>query len=196
MKYLIIAAVAAAGLGLAAPAMAQAVAEPTLTQPQGYLNLGYTYLNPYGRDLGEVFGRGGLRFSKWWGVEAEVGGGVMGNHYATGPSINSRVNLSEGIQGAGYAVGYVPLMNGKVDLIGRVGYGQTQLQIRSDVGSSGNNANVNKTVASWNYGAGAQYMVTDKSGLRVDYTRRDFQAKGFDNPHDADTYSVSFVHKF
>lgn len=198
MKSIIIAAVAVAAVGAAAPALAQTT-EPTLMHPQGYVNLGYTYLNPYGHDLGEVFGRGGLRFGKWWGVEAEAGGGVLGNHFATGPGINSRVNLSEGIQVAGYAVGYVPLpvMGGnKLDLIARVGYGQTPLQIRSDVGASGNNPDVTKTIASVNYGAGLQYAMNEKDGLRFDYTRRDFQYKGVDNPHDMDTYSISFVHKF
>jgi outer membrane immunogenic protein len=199
MKSFIIAAVAVAGVAASAPAFAQTATEPTRTHPQGYLNLGYTYLNPYGHDLGEVFGRGGLRFGHWWGVEAEAGGGVLGNHFATGPGVNSRVNLSEGIQVAGYAVGYVPLpvMGGnKLDLLARVGYGQTPLQIRSDVGQSGNNPDVTKTLASVNYGAGLQYAMNSRDGVRFDYTRRDFQYKGVDNPHDTDTYSVSFVHKF
>lgn len=201
MKSLIIAVAAAAGVGMAAPALAQTATttDPTLTHPQGYLNLGYTYLNPYGHDLGEVFGRGGLKFSRWWGVEGEVGGGVLGNHFATGPGINSRVNLSEGIQTAIYGVGYVPLpvMGGdKLELLARVGYGETPLRIRSDVGSSDLNANRTLTVANWNYGAGLQYALNGKDGLRFDYTRRDFQFKGPDNPKDMDTYSIAFVHKF
>ena len=197
MKSLIIAAVAVAGASLAAPAFAQTT-DPTLTHPQGYLNLGYTYLNPYGHDLGEVFGRGGLKFSRWWGVEGEVGGGVIGNHFATGPTTASRVNLSEGIQSAIYGVGYVPLpvFGDRLELLGRVGYGETPLLIRSDVGSSSNNPNVSKTVASWNYGGGLQYSLNHRDGIRFDYTRRDFQDKGSDNPHDVDTYSVAFVHKF
>ncbi|MEI9890168.1 MAG: outer membrane beta-barrel protein [Caulobacteraceae bacterium] len=106
------------------------------------------------------------------------------------------MNLSEGIQVAGYGVAYLPLMGDKLDLLARVGYGSTPLQITSDVGSASDNANVTKTLASVNYGAGAQYMLNGKDGLRFDYTRRDFQYKGPDNPKDADTYSVSFVHKF
>ncbi|MEI9890167.1 MAG: hypothetical protein WDN45_05655 [Caulobacteraceae bacterium] len=82
MKSLIIATVAVAAIGVAAPAMAQSV-DPTPTHPQGYLNLGYTYLNPMAATLGEVFGRGGLRMGRYWGVEGEFGGGVMGNHFAT-----------------------------------------------------------------------------------------------------------------
>jgi opacity protein-like surface antigen len=200
MKSLIIAAVAAAGVAMAAPAFAQTTtSEPTLTHPDGYVNLGYTYLNPYGHDLGELFGRGGLKFSRWWGVEGEVGGGVIGNHFATGPGLNSRVNMGEGIQAAVYGVGYLPLPvfgGDKLDLLGRVGYGETPLQIRSDVGSSDANANVTKTVVSWNYGAGLQYKLNGKDGIRFDYTRRDFQAPGSDNPHDMDTYSIALVHKF
>ena len=195
MKSLIIAAVAVAGVSVAAPALAQD-GPPTLTQPQGYVNLGYTYLNPYNRDLGELFGRGGLKFSRYWGVEGEFGGGVFGNHFATGPSANSRVNLSEGIQAAGYAVGYLPLpiLGGdKVDLLARVGYGETPLTVRSDV-AGGPQGTID--VASVNYGAGAQYMVTRKDGLRFDYTRRDFQFRDPTNPHDIDTYSVSYVRKF
>ena len=135
MKSLIIVATAIASIGMAAPAFAQTTtAEPTLTNPQGYLNLGYTYLNPYGHDLGEVFGRGG--------------------------------------------------------------YGETPIEVRSDVGPSGSNANRSITVANWNYGAGLQYTMNRKDGLRFDYTRRDFQYKGADNPKDMDTYSVAFVHKF
>jgi len=200
MKSLIIAAVAIASVGITAPAFAHTTTiEPTLTQPQGYLNLGYTYLNPYGHDVGELFGRGGVKFSRYWGVEAEVGGGVLGNHLATGPGINSRVNLSEGIQSAVYGVGYLPLPvfgGDKLELLGRVGYGETPLSIRSDVGPSGNNANRTLTVANWNYGAGLQYALNGKDGLRFDYTRRDFQFKGPDNPKDMDTYSIAFGHKF
>lgn len=203
MKSLFIAAFAVASAGVAAPAFAQTATttttEPTLTQPQGYLNLGYTYLNPYGHDLGELFGRGGLKFSRYWGVEGEIGGGVLGNHFATGRGINSRVNLSEGIQSAIYGVGYLPLPvfgGDKLELLARVGYGETPLKTRSDVGPSANNSNSQITVANWNYGAGLQYALNGKDGLRFDYTRRDFQYKGPDNPKDMDTYSVAFVHKF
>jgi outer membrane immunogenic protein len=202
MKSVIISAVAVAGVCVAAPALAQTTApttEPTLSNPQVYLNLGYTYLNPYGHDLGELFGRVGAKLGRWWGVEGEAGGGVLGNHFATGPGINSRVNLSEGIQTAIYGVGYLPLpvLGGdKLELLARAGYGETPLTIRSDVGPHDNTLNNTVTVASWNYGAGMQYALNGKDGLRFDYTRRDFQDRGPDNPHDLDTYSIAFVHKF
>ena len=50
------------------------------------------------------------------------------------------------------------------------------------------------TSHSVNYGGGAQYMLTGKDGIRVDYTRRDFQEKNA--PKDDDTWTVSYVRKF
>lgn len=194
MKSIIIAAIAVAGVGASAPAFAQDQAGPTLSQPQGYLNLGYTYLNPYGHDLGEITGRAGLRPGRYWGVEGEFGGGVLGNHY-TAPT-GGRVSLSEGIDAAGYVVGFLPLMHDKLDLLARVGYGETPLTIRSDTGPSSTAANSAHIVTSWNYGAGAQYMFNARNGLRFDYTRRDFQAPGFDNPVDVNTYAISYVRRF
>ena len=192
MKSLSIAAIAVSSLGAAAPAFAQDQAAPSLEHPQGYLNLGYTYLNPYGRDLGEITGRGGLRLGRYWGVEGEFGGGVIGNHFAD--ASGRRANLSEGLQASAYAVGYLPLMGDKLDLLARVGYGGTALSTHNDAGVAA--LDTNHTVASWNYGAGAQYMLDGKNGVRFDYTRRDFQAPGLDNPKDTNTYAVSYVRKF
>ena len=199
MKSLIIAALATAGVSAAAPALAQTApeTEPTLTAPQGYVTLGYTYLNPYGRDLGELTGRMGLRFSKWWGVEGEVGGGILGNHFGVN---GTRANLGEGIDTAVYGVIYapfsLPFMHGKIDFLARGGYGETPLQTRLDAPSTGATNNSTISAASWNYGAGVQYALDGKNGVRFDYTRRDVQAVGFDNPKDFDTYSFSLVHRF
>lgn len=197
MKSLMIAAVAVAGIAGAAPAFAQDAtsSEPTLMHPQPYASLGYTYLNPYGHDLGELQGRIGAKMSRYWGVEGELGGGVIGNHFSAGPA-DTRVNLHEGLQDSIYGVGYLPLMHDKIDLIGRVGYGQSQFVATPDARAEGDVSHHPQTVVSWNYGAGAQYNLTRKDGIRFDYTRRDFQAKGVDNPKDTDTYSVSFVRKF
>ena len=109
------------------------------------------------------------------------------------------MNLSEGIQSAIYGVGYLPLPvwgGDKLELLARAGYGETPFAVRSDVGPSSANANSQITVANWNYGAGMQYALNGKDGVRFDYTRRDFQARGEDNPKDLDTYSVAYVHKF
>ena len=195
MKSIYIAAIAALGMGAAAPALAQDQAGPTLQHPQAYINLGYTYLNPDDHDVGELTGRVGLKLGRYWGVEGEIGGGMLGTHFADSTG-GPRSSFSEGITPAGYLVGYLPLMGDKVNLLARVGYGETPLTTRTDAfaGAPGSVSSI--TAVSWNYGVGAQYMLDNKNGLRVDYTRRDFQAPGLDDPKDVNSYAVSLVHKF
>ena len=196
MKSIYIAAIAAISMGAAAPAFAQDQAGPTLAHPQAYVNLGYTYLNPDDHDVGELTGRAGLRLGRYWGVESEFGGGVLGTHYTD--ANGNRDSFSEGVSVAGYGVGYLPLpvLGGKLDLLARIGYGETPLSIRTDSTTGGPVVASNMTSASLNYGAGFQYMMDGKNGLRFDYTRRDFQAAGVDNPQDVNTYAVSLVHRF
>jgi opacity protein-like surface antigen len=195
MKSLIIAAAFAAGLGAAAPVFAQDVAGPTLTKPQPYASLGYTYLSPYGHDLGELQGRLGAKFSPYWGVEGEIGGGIAGNHFSNGPQ-NTRVGLTERLEDAIYGVGYLPLAHDRFELLARVGYGDSQFVAAPDALPNGLANHHGVTVASWNYGGGAIYNFTPKDAVRFDYTRRDFQDVGLDNPRDIDTYAISYVRKF
>ena len=100
MKSIYIAAIAAISMGAAAPAFAQDQAGPTLAHPQAYVNLGYTYLNPDDHDVGELTGRAGLRLGRYWGVESEFGGGVLGTHYTD--ANGNRDSFSEGVSVAGY----------------------------------------------------------------------------------------------
>jgi outer membrane immunogenic protein len=181
MKSLMIAVFSVASVAVAAPAMAQ-----TLANPQAYVNLGYTYLNPNDRDLGEITGRAGLRLSPYYGVEGELGGGVFGNRFTTRGG--QHATLTEGITPSAYGVVYYPLMQGRIDLLARAGYSETPLTLKTDTGSF---TNISHSI---NYGVGAQYMQDAKNGVRVDWTRRDFQEPNA--PKDDDTYAVSLVHKF
>lgn len=194
MKSIYIAAIAALGMGAAAPALAQEQAGPTLEHPQAYVNLGYTYLNPDNHDVGELTGRAGLRLGRYWGVESEFGGGILGTHYTDGSG--NRDSFGEGVAVAGYGVGYLPLMGDKLNLLARIGYGETPLTTRIDSLPGGPGFESTMTAASVNYGAGLQYMVNSKNGVRFDYTRRDFQAAGVNNLPDVNTYAVSYVHRF
>jgi outer membrane immunogenic protein len=185
MKSLIIATAAMAGFAMAAPAFAQDQAAPSISSPQGYMNMGYTGTDPNGHAIGEITGRAGLRMGRFFGVEGELGTGVTGDTF----TVNGvGAKLSEGPEAAAYGVGYIPLMGSRFDLIGRVGYGTVLHKLEA-----GGQTRVN-TSHSVNYGAGAQYMLTGKDGLRVDYTRRDFQETSA--PKDDDTWTVSYVRKF
>jgi outer membrane immunogenic protein len=186
MKSLIITAAVLASAAIAAPAFAQDRAGPTIASPQAYMNMGYTGTNPNGHGIGEVTGRFGLRLGRFWGAEGELGTGVSGDAYRNSAGVPSK--LSQGPEAAIYGVGYLPLMGDKLDLIGRVGYGTELYKLES-----GGVTRIN-TSHSVNYGAGAQYMLTGKDGVRVDYTRRDFQESNA--PKDDDTWTVSYVRKF
>ncbi len=187
MKSLIIAALAVSAAAVAAPASAQ-----WIMPPQGYVNLGYTYLNPGDRDLGEFTMRAGLRLSPWWGVEGELGTGVAQNRYTAGNG--NHVKLSDGVAPAVYAVGYIPIghyvpvIGDKLDVLARVGYGETTLKLETPQTTFIN------TSHSINYGGGLQYTMNGHDGLRFDYTRRDFQERTA--PRDDDTYALAYVHKF
>ena len=181
MKTFVIAVTVAAMAGAAAPAFAQ-----TLTAPQGYAGVGYTGLSPDGHDIGELTGRMGLKFNPYWGVEAEVGTGVSDHHFTN--NAGSQVSVSEQPSAAGYIVGYYPVTP-KFDLLARVGYGDTAPKYATP---TGNTFNASMNV---NYGAGAQYFLDGKNGIRVDYTRRDYQGSAT-APKDMDTWAVGYVHRF
>jgi len=180
MKTIIIATAAIAMAGAAAPAFAQ-----TLNAPQVYGTLGYTNVAPDGHDLGEITGRVGAKFNPYWGVEGELGTGVNNGNYTNGAG--NRISLSEQPSGAGYVVGYVPITP-KFEFLARVGYGDNEFKYETP---AGNNQVVTGSV---NFGAGAQYFLDAKDGIRIDYTRRDFQAS--DAPRDTDTWAVAYVRKF
>lgn len=176
MKRLLMTAAAVSSLGLAAPALAQTGGTTW------YGNLGYTGINqgsPSGAHVGAVTGRVGARLSRHFGVEGEVSAGT--NSGTTRDGLNAKLQS----QYAGYAVGYLPVTP-KAEVFARVGYGQNRMSYRGPGGYT-------DSFGSLNYGAGAQYFLTGKDGIRADYTRQ--EASGRYAPN-ADTASVSWVHRF
>jgi outer membrane immunogenic protein len=181
MKSLIIAAAAVAIAGAAAPAFAQ-----SLTAPQGYGELGYTGLYPNNHDLGEITGRLGLKMLPYLGVEGEFSTGVSNSRITT--PAGGQATLSEQPSIAGFVVGYYPITP-KFDLLARVGYGETALRTVGPTDITHDNTSPDLA-----YGAGAQYFLDGKNGIRVDYTRRDFSEPTA--PKDMDTWTVGYVRRF
>jgi outer membrane immunogenic protein len=173
---------AVGALGLAVPLAAHAQSASMFQPITGYGSIGYAGAQSDGVDLGAIQGRLGARFGRYFGLEGELSGGVKSDS-VTNSGITTDVKLRN--QEAAYVVGFLPLTP-KFDLIGRVGYGGTSLRLKT-LGVSSTD-----TEESWNFGAGAQYVFDGKNGVRLDYTRHDFEH----GPATADVWSVGYVRNF
>jgi outer membrane immunogenic protein len=182
MKVTLIAAGAAAALLFAAPAAfadSPSYAGTTFYGDLGYTNLGLSgYGNP---DISAITGRLGARFGEYLGVEGEATGGLNNDHVNIGGTTGS-AGVSD--QYAAYAVGYLPVMP-NADILARIGYGNTDFHTSVPGGS------FHGSDTSWNFGVGGQYFFDGHDGVRVDYTRADYE-----HGPDANIWGVSYVRKF
>lgn len=173
MKTFFIATGAVVAMLSAAPAFAQSWMPNNMSY---YGTLGYSNIGGDGSggpDFGAITGRLGARYGKYLGLEGEA---------STGLNNDKSVHVEN--QYAGYAVGYLPVRP-NADIFARVGYGATVF------GSTTPAAIYHGQDDSWNYGGGAQYFFSEHNGVRVDYTRSDY-----DHGPDANTWGVSYVRKF
>jgi hypothetical protein len=186
VKSLVAFAAVAAVAAVAAPASAQTL--PSYLAPVTYnASLGYTGVTWGGNNLGAVTLRAGADFGKYVGVEGEGSFGVSDAAVSLGGA-SAKTHLNNAY--AGYVVGRYPILpNG--NLFARVGYGH--LDAEQSASAGGKSVSVSGGVDSLNYGAGGEYLFDGKNGLRIEYTRYDLRA---DNAQNADTWSLSFVHKF
>lgn len=191
MKTLVLSVVSAAAMAALVPAAAVAQAAPpppppgpSLMSPSFYGTLGYDDTSMNHLDLGSVQLRLGARFNRYFGVEGEGSWGVNDDkiHVFGAPDVRVQQTSQEAI----YGVGFLPITP-RFDLLARIGYGHTS--------GTGDVPGVFRGLRgdSWNYGAGGQYMFDDKNGIRVDYTREDFQPRHME---DANVWAVSYVRKF
>jgi outer membrane immunogenic protein len=182
MKTLI-AAASVAAIAALAPAFAQAQTVDSAALNNVYGTLGYAGASSNGADVGTIQGRLGYRFLPNFGVEGELATGVKSDHTdVAGTSVRTKIGHEEAI----YGVGFLPL-NEKIDLLARVGYGNTRVKY-SALGESDHD-----NLHSWNYGAGAQYHFDGVNGVRADYTRQEFTGSG--DGH-ADVWSVAYTRRF
>jgi hypothetical protein len=174
----------------AASALAVCVAAPVLAHAQdgpmtgAYGTLGYMGQNSSGGDLGAIQGRLGYRFDNIFGVEGEVAGGVKNDHVAVAPGVSAKASLDR--QYSAYATATAPV-SPQLDLIGRLGYGHER------VSYSNRGGEFTEASDSVNYGAGVQYNLDRKNGIRADYTRESFRHSGVD---DANVWSVAYSRHF
>lgn len=189
---LILATVAAAALGAAAPAMAQPFSLNGV-----YGNLGWSQTDQSGAKTESIEGRIGDRFGRYLGVEGEIQGGLNTGHgdfnLGAGPV---GTGLKQTIGGAGYVVGFLPITP-RFDLLARVGYGASHYAV-----SATGSPNFGYTENGIRFGGGAEYFFDGKNGIRADWTREHANdvsnlPVGFALPsRNADVLSVAFTHRF
>lgn len=200
---LLLATAAAAAICIGAPALALAQDAPAQSSDTGvYGNLGWSHLMTNGAHVEGIQGRLGYRFMPYLGVEGELRGGLSTGsttrNYTTGaPPVTTGIStgVKQTVDGAGYVVGFLPLMPGRFDVLARVGYGWSHYDLTpAGLGKYGTNEHGIR------YGAGAQYLFDGANGVRVDWTREHMSnftvPAGLDVNNHADVIGVSFVHKF
>ena len=195
MKVYVLAAAAVAAMGAAAPALAQS--DTTASHSGIYGNLGWGESMLKGENLGSITGRVGGRFGSYLGVEGELGYGLTGDNYTFAPGLPNQANVdvSRRLQGAVYGVGFLPI-SPNIDLLARVGYGASRYHL-SPAGLASYDANENGV----RYGLGAQYIMANNNGLRLDWTREHMDTLHdsggfFPASRNADVLSVALTHKF
>jgi len=164
MKSLMITAAAAALTMAAIPAMSQA--------QEVYGTVGYANVDANGPTLGAIQGRLGYKFNPYVGVEGEAAFGVSGDS-------NGGLDVDLKHEVGAYVVGFVPVTP-QADLFARVGYSGSKFDTTlGDVKDDG---------VAW--GVGGQYHFTDKDGVRLDWTRHDYDVGN------ADVWALAYTRKF
>ncbi|MFC0634810.1 porin family protein [Brevundimonas balnearis] len=162
--------------------IAGAASAQSFQAPQTYGTIGYTQLDGGDGDLGAVTGRFGAKVSPWFGAEGEASIGVRDDDVDFGGVTGS---VEHEWDAAVYGVAFVPVSE-RVELFGRLGYGTTE--VSADLAGF----EVTEDGESINYGAGANFFLDERNGIRADWTRRDFDG----DDAEVDTYSLNYVRRF
>ena len=178
MKLMFVAASLAAALSCA-PSLA--LAQDAAKDIGAYANLGYARASQSGIHLDTVQARLGYRFHKYVGVEGEGAFGIGGDDVSVGTA-TAHVKLSH--EFAAYAIAFLPAgENG--DLFARIGYGTTKIKASAlGAAASGSDESVN-------FGVGGQIHIDGVNGIRVEYTRFEYNDGGH-----ANVFGASYSRRF
>lgn len=158
-----------AALLIAAPA--------AFAQGDAELSASYSRVDTGAADLGALTGRGSYFFTRHLGIEGEASIGIQDDDVGIGT-----VELDHSL--GAFGVVRAPVSD-QFHLFGRVGYATSELSA-SVPGLGSGSADFDGLA----YGVGAKYFITERFGLRGDFTKFD----GDDG--DADVISVGAVIRF
>jgi outer membrane immunogenic protein len=152
----------AAAAALSVPAFMPASAQ----QANVYINAGYTQFDgDGGGDVGGLTGRVGVGFGRYFAVEGEATIGITDDD---GLELDNELGA--------FVVGKLPVAS-SFDIFGRVGVSRIETSPGGDADGLA-------------YGIGGEFHLTDKDGIRGDWTRHDY------DEGEADAYSISYVRRF
>jgi len=181
MKKALIAAASLAAFAAVVPAAAQAQ-DAAATKAGAYANLNIGLFDGGQADLKAIQGRLGYRFNDWVGVEGELATGIKSDtDTIAGVEVNTKLKHAA----AAYVVGFAPIGT-DTDLLARIGYGTTKIRAKAAGVSASDSAE------SFNFGVGAQHHFDGLNGVRVDYTRQEFN----DDQGHANVWTVGYSRKF
>ena len=179
MKKALIAAASLAAFATVLPAAAQA--QEAIDNAGAYANVNLGLFDGGQADLKAIQGRLGYRFNDWIGVEGELATGIKSDTDRIG---DVRVNTKLKHAAAGYVVGFAPV-GANTDLLARIGYGTTKIRARAAGVSASDSAE------SFNFGVGAQHHFDGVNGVRLDYTRQEFD----DDQGHANVWTIGYSRK-
>lgn len=155
-------ALAAGAAALIAPAFMTASAQ----EANVYINAGYTQFDgDGGGDLGALTGRVGVDFGRYFAIEGEASIGVADDD---GLELDSELGA--------FVVGKLPVAS-TFDIFGRIGVARIETSPGGDEDGLA-------------YGVGGEFHLTDKDGIRGDWTRHDYDAG------EVDAFNISYVRRF
>jgi len=188
MKNALIAAASLAAIAAAVPAVSQAQTAAPADNTGVYMNFGYAHADAKGAPVDVNFevlqGRLGYRLNNYFGVEGELGAGIQGHGTNIFDAAGNEARVKLRYEAAAYGVGFLPI-GPDTDLLARIGYGTSRIKVTNFPGVSDNKESVN-------FGVGAQHRFDGVNGIRVDFTRFDFNHSG----GHSDVYGVAYTRKF
>lgn len=149
--------------------------------PQFTLGAGYERFDLDGVDLDSFVLRGGYDFNQYFGVEGQLNLGLGDDTVdVLGTPVDVELNYAAGVFGV-----VRPWSNDQASVFLRAGY------TVADAEASLPGYNVSDNDNAWAFGAGGEWFFSGNNGVRVDYTRYEF-----DEGSDADSFGIAYVRRF
>jgi len=169
-------------------AMAGMATQAAAQDSGAYANVGVEAIE---FDAYALTGRLGYQINNIFSVEGQGSLGIIDDKTEV-LGLDAEAGLNYSLAGFGKAT--LPVGE-RFEVFGRAGYHYTDLGFEVDTGAGTIDSDVDTD--GFAFGVGAEYALTDRSGIRVDYTAYDLGENddGEDLPT-SDNYSVAYVFKF